>query len=103
MDQPRVTVFRSRLRADAEPEYSTWADKIERLARAAPGFVEFTSFTATDGERVSIIVFASEATHNAWRDHPEYRQAQALGRTRFYADFHIHVCDLLESRHFATD
>ena len=45
-----------------------------------PGFVDFKSFVADDGERVSIVTFASVETHRAWRDHPEHRAAQHMGR-----------------------
>lgn len=57
-----------------------------------PGFVAFKNFTAPDGERVSIIEFESEETHDAQRDHPEHRVAQKLGREKFYAEFKIQVC-----------
>jgi heme-degrading monooxygenase HmoA len=100
MSQPRVTVFRSRLRSGSEREYHRWANDMERLAREMPGFVDFKSFTAADGERVSIIVFDSDASHAAWRDHPEHRKAQALGRTDFYDEYRIQVCDLVHDHHF---
>src|SRR4051794_26228340 len=53
-----VTVFRSRLRDDARG-YEAKAEEMEAAARAIPGFVDFKSFSAADGERVSIIVFDS--------------------------------------------
>lgn len=65
------------------------------LAKAMPGFVAFKNFTAPDGERLSIIEFESEETHKAWRDHPEHRAAQKLGREKFYAEFKIQVCSLV--------
>ena len=40
----------------------------------------------------SIVEFASEETHNAWRGHPEHREAQRLGREKFYSEFSIQVC-----------
>lgn len=38
-----------------------------------------------------IIEFESETTHNAWRIHPEHREAQRLGREKFYWEFQIQV------------
>ncbi len=50
-----VTIFRSRLREEALAEYEPVATQMERLASSMPGFISFKSFTAGDGERVSII------------------------------------------------
>jgi heme-degrading monooxygenase HmoA len=96
-----VTVFRSRLRPGAEAEYEPVAAEMETLARAMPGFEDFKSFAAGDGERVSIVVFDSPETHAAWRDHPAHRRAQQLGRTRLYETYAIHVC--LEAHHHRHD
>jgi heme-degrading monooxygenase HmoA len=95
-----VTIFRSRLRPEALGEYEPHAARIEALARTMPGFVAFERFAAADGERVSIITFADQATHNAWRDHPEHRAVQKMGRDRFYATFDVSVTVLLHRSHF---
>ena len=52
-------------------------------AEGMPGFVSFKTFRADDGERVSVIEFASEEALRAWREHPEHRKAQELGRATF--------------------
>jgi len=87
-----VTIFRSRLRVEAGEEYETVAEATEERARRAPGFVEFKTFAAPDGERVSIVVFDSAEHHRAWREDPLHREAQRLGRERFYEEFEITVC-----------
>lgn len=95
---PVVTVFRSRLRPDAEANgYGALAARMESRARDTAGFVDFKTFVAADGERASIIVFDSAAHHAAWRDDPEHRAAQQLGRDSFYEEYAISVCD--ERRH----
>jgi heme-degrading monooxygenase HmoA len=98
-----VTVFRSRLRADAGDDYARTAAEMERLARAVPGFVDFKQFVADDGERVSLITFASRAAHEAWRDDPRHRAAQQRGRNDWYAEYHIQVCELVAERKFSAD
>jgi heme-degrading monooxygenase HmoA len=77
-----VTVFRSRLTADAGDEYDATADAMLEAARAMPGFVDFKTFAADDGERVSLVTFADRATHDAWRDDARHRRAQQAGRDR---------------------
>ena len=56
-----------------------------------PGFISIKTFTAEDGERVSIVEFDKQANHDAWRN-PEHREAQHLGREKFYSEFQIQVC-----------
>lgn len=87
-----VTIFRSRLRQEHVDEYEKLAPRIEALARSMPGFVSIKTFTADDGERVSIVEFESQETHDAWRNHPEHREAQRLGHEKFYSEFRIQVC-----------
>ncbi len=92
-EQPIVTVFRSRLRPGADAAgYSELADLIEARARSMPGFVDFKTFTADDGERVSIIVFDSAEHQRAWREDPEHRAAQLRGRRDLYAGYVVSVC-----------
>jgi heme-degrading monooxygenase HmoA len=95
-----LTVFRSRLRAEAADEYHRTAQRLEDLARTMPGFEEIKAFVAEDGERVSLVTFGSRAAHEAWRDHPEHRAAQERGRQAFYASYDIAVCAVTHERHF---
>ncbi len=87
-----VTVFRSTLRPEAVEEYEVVSARMVDLARAMPGFVDYKTFASDDGERVTLVTFASHDDHRAWRDHPEHRRAQRLGRERFYDSYVIQVC-----------
>ena len=73
---------------------------MEAAARAMPGFVDFKTFVADDGERVSIVVFDSPEAHAAWRDDPRHRAAQRRGREEWYAEYRIQVCALERERTF---
>ena len=70
------------------------------LAEGMPGFVSFKTFRAEDGERVSVIEFESEEALRAWREDPEHRKAQELGRVAFYAEFQIQVCSVIRQYGF---
>ena len=89
-----VTIFRSRLRPGCEAAYEELAPRILELARGMPGFVGIKTFTADDGERVSLVEFDTPEAQAAWRDHPEHVRAQARGRAEFYAEYHIQVCSV---------
>lgn len=85
-----ITVFRSRLRPDASA-YPDHATRMSALAQTMPGYVDHKTFTAGDGERVTIVTFADRDSHNAWRDHPEHRAAQRAGIRSYYSDYTIQV------------
>jgi heme-degrading monooxygenase HmoA len=89
-----VTSFRNRLKPEHQAEYYSYAKEIRELAATMPRFIGQKSFVAEDGERVSIVEFASEETHQAWREHPGHRVAQALGRGTFYSEYRVQVCTL---------
>ena len=85
-----VTVFRSRL-VEGDTGYGDDAARIAELARSMPGYVEHKAFTAPDGERVTVVTFADEASHAAWRDHPEHRAAVRRGVEGYYEQYSIQV------------
>ena len=64
-------------------------------ARNVPGFVDFSTFVGDDGERVSLVTFATPEAHAAWRDDPGHRAAQRQGREELYDRYSIQVatCD----------
>lgn len=94
-----VTVFRSRLRPEIADEYAAMAAQMSELARAMPGYVSHKAFTAADGERVTIVEFADEASQRQWALHAEHVAAKLQGRKAFYSEYKLQVCQLLrESR-----
>lgn len=102
-ESPRriVTVFRSRLRDDAEANgYPELAAEMGERAAAMPGFVEYKTFTASDGERVTIAVFDSAEHQRGWREDPAHRAAQQRGREDLYASYEITVCEEVSHRRF---
>jgi heme-degrading monooxygenase HmoA len=88
-----VIVFRTRLRSDIDPqELAGLGARMYEIASAMPGFVSYKDFTAEDGENVSIVEFESLETLAAWRNNPEHRSAQELGRKRFFLQYRVQVC-----------
>jgi heme-degrading monooxygenase HmoA len=95
-----LTVFRNRLHPAASDAYGALAPHILELARAMPGFVDAKTFTAADGERVTVVTFADRVTHDAWRDHPEHRVAQQRGIAEFYDEYSIQVAEVVHEHRF---
>jgi heme-degrading monooxygenase HmoA len=44
--------------------------------------------------------FESHETAAAWRAHPEHREAQRLGRERWFTEYRITVCDVARDYSF---
>ena len=74
------------------------ADEMLERAKAMPGFVEFKSYRFDDGERVSVIQFATRADHDAWSRDVEHRLAQQAGRDFFYTEYRITVASVDRER-----
>lgn len=47
-----ITVFRSRVKPEAQKEYMQWASRMGGLAKSMPGYLSHKGFVADDGERV---------------------------------------------------
>lgn len=99
--QAVMTVFRSRLRTDAPLDrYDAQADEMLELARQQPGFVDFKSFRADDGERVSIATFATIFDQQAWATRPAHREAQRAGRDAYYEQYDLTTAAVIDRRVF---
>jgi len=88
-----VVLFRSRLRLERAAEFEQLADRMLTLAREMPGFISYKRYTSEDGERVSVHEWESAEHLRAWREHPEHRTTQALGRERYYEEYTSYVCE----------
>ena len=97
-----VTIFRNRLKPEHRTEYHNTAERMSVLARGMPGYLSHKTFTAEDGERVTIVEFADEASHRAWATHPDHVVVQARGREAFYSEYTIQVCRVDRTSRYAV-
>ncbi len=93
-------VFRSRLSPEAGEDYETTGARMDELAVKMPGYVAHKEFAADDGERLTLVEFENEETMRAWRMHPEHVEAQRKGRSTFYSEFRLTVCEVLREQTF---
>jgi heme-degrading monooxygenase HmoA len=98
-----IVVFRSRLSPDAHDDYETTAARMDELAVKMPGYIAHKTFAAEDGERLTLVEFESEEAIKAWRQHPEHVEAQRKGRSKFYSEFRVAVCDVLREQRFTRN
>ena len=95
-----VVLFRSRLTPEAGADYSEMAEEMLATAKTMPGFIDFKSFKAEDGERISIVWWQDEETLSAWRGHARHRQAQKRGREKWYEYYKVEVAEVLRASSF---
>jgi len=92
-------LFRSKLSDDTKG-YEAMSEEMLRLAQTMPGFVEFKSFRAEDGERLSVAWWQDEETLRIWRENVRHKAAQREGRERWYEYYKIDVAHIVRSKHF---
>jgi len=90
-----LTVFRSRLKPGIEAEIEPVGARMYELATSMPGFVSYREY-----QSVAIVEFESKETLAAWRNHPEHLAAQEKGRSRWFAEYRIQVCEAVRDYSF---
>jgi heme-degrading monooxygenase HmoA len=95
-----IVLFRSRLTDAAGADYSEMAGEMLARAKTYPGFIDFKSFKADDGERLSVVRWESEETLRPWREDERHRVAQRAGREKWYENYSIEVTEVLRTRDF---
>ena len=93
-------LFRSMLTAAAGDDYAAMAGEMLARARTLPGFIDFKSFVADDGEHLSVIRRESQETLRGWTDDLRHVVAQRLGREKWYEYFRVEVADVVRSYGF---
>ena len=97
-----VVVFRTRMRSPVDPGYEPMARQMSELARHVPGYISHKGYTAEDGERVTVVEFASEEALERWRTHPDHLKAKRHGYTAFFQEFRFQICQVLRTKSWAS-
>jgi heme-degrading monooxygenase HmoA len=95
-----VTVFRSRLRPENVEDYYAWAARMATIAKTMPGYVSHKSFTAEDGERVTIVEFRDSESQRRWATQMDHVDAKTKGRADFYTEYKLQICELMRESVF---
>jgi heme-degrading monooxygenase HmoA len=96
-----IILFRSKLTDQAREDYQAMNAELEILVRQNPGFVDVKSYTAADGERLTVVWWRDEASLTEWRNLMRHREAQNTGRQKWYEYYNIDVATITRSRSFA--
>lgn len=90
-DEPCFAVIFSAWLSDDSGGYAGMAEHMERLVAGQPGFLGMESARGADGFGITVSYWRSLEAIARWREHPEHRRAQALGKARWYRSYSIRV------------
>jgi heme-degrading monooxygenase HmoA len=76
-------------------EYGRLGERMYEIVSGLPGFLSVKSFTAADGEELTVFRFASEEALDAWRTHPEHVETMKRGHAEFYASGFLQICKVI--------
>jgi heme-degrading monooxygenase HmoA len=89
-----LVLFRNRKRADIDADaYIHDAVAMEALAHEQPGLLLFRSYTADDGEVLSMSEWEDAASAQAWSRNAEHLLVQRRGRDEYYESYTLYTCD----------
>lgn len=95
-----LILFRSRLTSAAGDDYAAMAESMDAHARTFPGFVDVKSFTADDGERLTVVWWKDAESLAAWANDARHRAAQHAGRERWYGYYKMDVAEIVRVSSF---
>lgn len=92
-----VMLFEYKLREEHIEEYKRHAGSLRQLVHDINGFMSIESFRSdTDPTKILAIgYFRDEEAVKAWRNLPQHREAQILGREIFFTEYHLCMAEVI--------
>ena len=87
-----VVIFRAQL-GDMDESYAKTAKKMRELATDIYGCVEISSVTE-GGQEITVSYWESEEQIIAWKNDPEHRRAQQLGKEKWYRSYQVEIASV---------
>lgn len=90
-----AVIFRAEV-AQLDDAYSEMAARLRERAISEFGCLEFTACTEGDAE-IAISYWPTLEHIKAWKADPLHREAQALGRERWYRAYQVQVVEVVKA------
>ena len=92
-----AVIFEFWPKATHRSEYFDLAAELRPLLEDVPGFVSVERFESITepGKLLSLSFWRDEEAVSQWRHTRAHRIAQALGRSKMFADYRLRVCEVL--------
>lgn len=82
--------------AELDEEYLHMAQRLKDLAFEKYGCLDFVSVTEGN-EEIAISYWETEQQILKWKNDPEHRKAQRMGRDKWYKSFNIEICEVIRT------
>lgn len=86
---PYYAVIFTSVRTEGDRGYAQMADKMLALAAEQPGFLGVESVRQEIG--ITVSYWSDLESIRAWKENIEHKEAQKLGREKWYARFRIRI------------
>lgn len=84
-----AVIFRAEI-SEFDQSYFDMAVRMLELAKNKYGCIEFTALTEGNQE-IAISYWESEKQIIAWKQDPEHKKAQELGRSKWYKTYQVQI------------
>lgn len=91
-----AVIFKARV-AELDDQYYQMAEKLKQLAFKKYGCQDFVSVTEGD-EEIAVSYWNTRQSIRDWKNDPEHRLAQAMGRDKWYKSFSVEICEIIKAR-----
>ena len=88
-----AVIFEAWVPGKAQAEYLDLAAQLRPLLADIEGFISIERFQSliTPGKVLSLSFWRDEAAVAAWRNLPEHRRVQAIGRDHVFSDYRLRI------------
>ena len=95
-----VILFRSRLTSEAGADYKDLDAELSETVKSQDGFVDVKSFSAADGERLTVVWWRDQESLAKWKALPRHAEAQRAGRQKWYEYYKMDVAEIVRVSNF---
>ena len=88
-----AVIFRAKIN-ELDDEYLEMACHMRELAKTDYGCVEFVAVSEGD-EEIAISYWNTLEQIDAWKQDPQHRVAQELGRSKWYKSFQVQLTEIV--------
>ena len=91
-----VVIFKATV-AEFDESYSRMAEQLRKLATTQYGCLDFVALSENNKE-IALSYWPSLEHIRKWKNDPLHKRAQQMGKDKWYGDFSVQICELIDSR-----
>jgi heme-degrading monooxygenase HmoA len=89
-----AVIFTSKRTETDDEGYGIMADRMVDLAKEQDGYIGYESYRNADGYGTTISYWQSLEAISKWKRNMEHRDAQQLGREKWYAEYKLRIAKI---------